>query len=245
MNILFLNLASNSTLPGEGACIACVSDTKTEAIRFTDHRLADDKLMPELEMVMSEAGWDNKDLTHIASITGPGGFTSLRVAVTLANTYSDQLQIPVVGVNLSDLYCARTSPTLNPSPDGEGLFVLPAPRGGRAGEGGGLLAHEAASSKSSFVWLHSTKKTHLFIRGFDDLSSRWPEPTLISLDDLVSQLPENTSIVGEILPEHREAVAAKNPAYPTISPIADVLPAFLSSLPYDHKALAPWYGRGW
>lgn len=205
MKILFLDLASNSALENEGACIACVSDQKTEVIRFVDHRIGDSGVMPLLDEVLNEAGWTDQDLTHIACIAGPGGFTSLRLAVTLANTYGDQLQIPMVGINLSDLYRARM--------------------------------HDDG------IWLHSTKKTQLFIRsfGFD----QWSEPTLISVEDLAQQLPEGSSIVGEILPEHREAIAAKNPAYPTIKPIAEVLPNFLSTLRYEQTPLAPWYGRGW
>jgi len=216
MHILFLDLASNSGTLNEGACIACVSDNKTESITFTDHRLPDNQLIPALNEVLAQAGWNNKDITHIACVTGPGGFTSLRVAVTLANTYGDQLGIPMVGVNLSDLYAARTP--VSPC-GGKGL-----------GDRGRL-------------WLHSTKKTQLFIRSFD--SDQWPEPTLIKLEDLVTQLPENAQIIGEILPEHREVIAGKHPSYPAIRPIVDILPDFLVHLPYTAEALTAWYGRGW
>jgi tRNA A37 threonylcarbamoyladenosine modification protein TsaB len=148
-------------------------------------------------------------------VTGPGGFTSLRVAVTLANVYSDQLNIPVAGVHLSDLYWVRTSHSLNPSPEGRGTFI----------------------------WMHSTKKTQLFVRSFGD--QPWSEPTLVSIDELLAQLPEDASIVGEVLPEHREVIAHKHPTYPSITDIADVLPSFLSAQIYDRTPILPWYGRGW
>jgi tRNA threonylcarbamoyl adenosine modification protein YeaZ len=209
MKILFLDLASNSASDNEGACIACVSDKKTESIVFADHRMPDDRLLPTLEKALKQAGWADRDLTHVACVTGPGGFTSLRVAVTLGNTYSDQLQIPVAGVHLSDVYCARVG----------------------------------AQHAAPLLWMHSTKKTQLFVRSFGN--DQWPEPTLISVEDLAMQLPKGASVIGEILPEHREAIAVRNPSYPLLKPIADVLPVFLTNLRYDQAPLAPWYGRGW
>lgn len=107
MNYLFIDLASHSTLSNEGACIACVDDTHTKAIHFIDERISDDGLIPALDHTLASAVWDYKDLTHIACVTGPGGFTSLRMAVSLANTLADQLKIPAAGVHLSDVYEAR------------------------------------------------------------------------------------------------------------------------------------------
>lgn len=107
MKAIFLNFASNNSGPDAQACFACVSEEKTVAFAPLDHRLSDDQLLPALEDVLKKAGWDYKDLTHIACIIGPGGFTSLRMAVSLANVLADQLQIPVTGIHLSDLYAAR------------------------------------------------------------------------------------------------------------------------------------------
>ncbi len=208
MRILFLDLASNSQTPNQGASIACVTEKKTESIRFVDHRIGDGGLMPLLDEVLKEAGWTDRDLTHVACVTGPGGFTSLRVAVTLANVYSDQLNIPVAGVHLSDLYKERV-----------------------------------VGSGERVVWLHSTKKTQLFARSFGD--GPWSEPTLLSIDELLAQFPDSASIIGEILPEHREAIAAKHPTYPSITSLPDALPSFLSGQRYDRTQIVPWYGRGW
>ena len=220
MRILFLDLASNSQTLGQGACIACVSDGKTESIRFIDHRIGDDGLMPMIDTVMKEAGWADRDLTHIACVRGPGGFTSLRMAVTLANTYADQLQIPVAGIHLSDLYR-------------EGLAVS-----GQHTGGANRLSLTAPS-----VWLHSTKKTQVFARSFG--GGPWPEPTLLSIDELLVQMPEGASVIGEILPEHRQAISSMHPVYPDIRSIPDILPAFLVKLAYSDSSLVPWYGRGW
>lgn len=218
---LFLDLASNSTLPDEGACIACVTEKETVAIEFVDHRIGDDGILPLIEKVMEQAGWTHKDLTNIACVNGPGGFTSLRMAVALANTFADQLKLPMAGVHLSDLWNARISK------DDKRLEVSDK-----------QLA--ANSYPLTAIWLHSTKKTQLFIRG-----GQWNEPTLISLEDLVAQLPEGAHVTGEILPEHRQAIAVKNPVFIESRKIVDTLPRFLSSLEYQDSSITPWYGRGW
>lgn len=211
MKILCIDLASHSSQPGEGACVACVSGEKTEAICFIDHRIGDNGIMPVINDVMKEAGWNNKDLTNIACVTGPGGFTSLRMAVTLANVYGDQLNIPLAGVHLCDLYEAR-----NPK-----------------------------SEIRNVVWLHSTRKTQMFARGFGEYASIWEEPTLVSLEDLEQKLPNEVVITGELIPEHREALVSKNVTYAPVLPIAEALPGFLSTLDYHSSPLVPWYGRGW
>lgn len=219
MKILFLDLASNSISPNEGACVACVTDKETVAIKFVDHRIGDDGIVPLITSVMDESGWTQKELTHIACVNGPGGFTSLRMAVALANVYADQLRLPVAAVHLSDLWAARISSDKEAT-SGQRLvangYPLPA------------------------IWLHSTKKTQLFIRGGD-----WQEATLISLEDLAMQLPEGAHVTGEILAEHRAAIAVKNPVFIDAQPIAEILPAFLSSHSYTEGSITPWYGRGW
>lgn len=114
MRTLFLDLASHASSPGEGACIACVGEEKTASIRFADHRIGDDGLLPLLDDVLREAGWTEKDIARIACVTGPGGFTSLRMGVTLANVLADQLRIPLAGVHLSEVYAARADDRRSP-----------------------------------------------------------------------------------------------------------------------------------
>lgn len=208
MRVLFIDLASHSIKPNEGASIACVSDAKTESIRFIDHRIGDNSLMPMLNGALNDAGWTEKDLTHIACVTGPGGFTSLRMAVTLANVYSDQLNIPLAGIHMSDVYCARTD-------------------------------------VDSFMWLHSTKKSHLFVRGFGEYAASFPEATLLAIEEFIEKADANLPWCGELIPEHREALASKNLQELPLISLADALPSFLTSLTYQTGIIAPWYGRGW
>ncbi len=209
MPILFIDLASHSTLSHEGACIACVDDTHTKAIHFIDERISDDGLMPALDHTLASAAWSYEDLTHIACVTGPGGFTSLRMAVSLANVLSDQLHIPLAGVHLSDVYRAR------------------------AGSDAGLL------------WLHSTKRTHVFARTFGIDASQWDEATLVTLEELQSSGLKPNAWTGELIPEHRAVVEPLGWKEMKITSITDALPQLLQGQEYKKQILVPWYGRGW
>jgi tRNA threonylcarbamoyl adenosine modification protein YeaZ len=101
MKCLFLDLASHDAL------IAAVEDDAVKASQSTHARVGDHELIPLIEKTLKSAGWSYADLDRVACAIGPGGFTSLRVGVTCANTLADQLSIPSVGIHLSDLYEAR------------------------------------------------------------------------------------------------------------------------------------------
>ena len=51
--------------------------------------------------------------------------------------------------------------------------------------------------------------------------------------------------MGELIPEHRELIAATSMQMTELSPVVDVLPAFLQGVKFKKKPLKPWYGRGW
>ncbi len=210
MKAIFLNFASNNSSTDAEACFALVSDEKTVVYTPVDHRIGDSGIVPLLEESLAKAGWTYKDITHIACIVGPGGFTSLRMAVSLANVLADQLQIPAAAIHLSDLYRAR--------------FL-----------------------EKPLIWFHSTKKTDVFIRTFGIPDSPWTEPMLIPIDQLKTenQTLEAMEWDGELIPEHREALAALNMQSAVLKPLAEVLPAFLASQKYGKDLLQPWYGRGW
>ena len=87
--------------------IGCITDAVVTS-EDVSNRINDGELIPIVKGVLEEAGWKLSDLTHIVCVVGPGGFTSLRVAVTFANVLADQLEIPSAGVHLSEVYAART-----------------------------------------------------------------------------------------------------------------------------------------
>ena len=98
----------------------------------------------------------------------------------------------------------------------------------------------AARVSGDALWIHSTKKQLLFVRGLGKLAKTWPEPITITLDELSAV--KKGSYVGEVLPE--QALVLKIKPLETMKDIAAVLPSIVDNLAYDTKPLIPWYGRG-
>ncbi len=205
MKILFLDLASHM------GTLACVTENDVPAIASIDHRVNDAELPGLINGSLRKAGWELKDLTHLVCVTGPGGFTSLRVAVASINALSFALKIPAAGIHLSDLYASRSS---------------------------------QLETRSS-LWLHSTKKTQLFVRGFGEAKEEFPESTLFSIDDLKPRLQKSFSWMGELIPEQRAVIDAAGVLPAELKPLLGVLPSVLKGLSYSSQQLEPWYGRGW
>lgn len=61
-----------------------------------DRRLALE-LLGQLEAFLAENNLKFQDLTGLIVYRGPGSFTGLRIGVTVMNTLSDSLDIPIVG----------------------------------------------------------------------------------------------------------------------------------------------------
>ena len=58
-----------------------------------------ERLMPALQQVMADAGWEGSSVDAIAVVLGPGSFTGLRIGVATAKALAYTWQIPVVGVS--------------------------------------------------------------------------------------------------------------------------------------------------
>ncbi|MFH0851499.1 MAG: hypothetical protein V1876_02005, partial [Candidatus Peregrinibacteria bacterium] len=189
MRAAFLDLASHRGL------LACVTEEKVLASGPIDHRIGDHELVPLFEKTLKEAGWKSGDLTHVACVVGPGGFMSLRVAVAFANTLIHQLKIPGAGIHLSDLVAARVC---------HGEPCLPAEarkrRPGRTMTDTPVPSFDRAQD-DTFLWLHSTKKHELFVRGFGSLASLWPEAAHVTVEDFMEKLPPSPGASHHPLPE--------------------------------------------
>jgi len=116
------------------------------------------------------------------------------------------------------------------------------------------LRGEVGKNKSEkggedFLWLHSTKKHELFVRGFGSYASLWPEAAHVTVEDFLLRAKEirESSLrwCGELIPEHEALFQEKKLQPVTLCPLADVLPAFLGKQTFTEKLLEPWYGRGW
>ncbi|MBU2213474.1 tRNA (adenosine(37)-N6)-threonylcarbamoyltransferase complex dimerization subunit type 1 TsaB [Patescibacteria group bacterium] len=207
MRCIFLDIASHSGI------VAMVREKEVVASREVSTRIRDHELIPLVEGLLEEVEWKYEDLTHVACVVGPGGFTSLRVAVSFANTLIDQLEILGVGIHLSEVYFARDS----------GSACLPARQGIR---------------NQDVFWLHATKRDSLFVKG-----GEWTEPTLVTLEEFKEKVPQEAQWMGELLDEQLEELASKQLVQAELKPVAKVLPQFISQLKFTSKPLEPWYGR--
>lgn len=63
-----------------------------------------EKVLPGLEKMLADSGktWD--DITHMAVIEGPGGYTSLRVGITIANAIAWVKKIPMFNMNVFEIW---------------------------------------------------------------------------------------------------------------------------------------------
>ncbi len=196
MLTLFLDFCSHRKI------IAVVRDGDTIVEKELADHTDEATVMPAVAECVHKAGSAFTKLERIAAVTGPGGFMSQRVGLSIANALSWSLKIPIGGLHLSDLYAMRV--------DGDAL------------------------------WIHSTKKQLLFIRGYGKYKAMWPEPVTITLDEL--QKVKEGSYVGEVLPEQAAVLHIKPLA--AMKPISDVVPNVLETISYGKTALVPWYGRG-
>jgi tRNA threonylcarbamoyl adenosine modification protein YeaZ len=221
--VLFLDFASGAQ------SIALVAADRTIACMPLPDRTDESALLPAIEGLLAGQGKTFQDLSRIAAVTGPGGFMSLRVGISLANALSFALGIPLAGVHLSEVWGAR-------------LFPHPASRSAR---GTPLQAHDPGEGKGvRTLWLHSTKREALFVRGYGEYEAQWPEPTLVSLSALSTfHFPHSTWYVGELIDSQRAALPALKPLQ-DLHPLEDILPGLITRLSYERRQLEPWYGRG-
>ena len=108
--------------------------------------------------------------------------------------------------------------------------------------------------KQDVVWLHSTKKTELFVRGFGDYKKQWPEATHVTLEDFLQSIKKPMQWIGELIPEHRTAIASAAEVHgstalttgePPLLSLEEILPNFMQHQEFKQQILEPWYGRGW
>lgn len=80
--------------------IALMSDEKIYAESITNLKTNHSiMLMPAIEHIFNQVGWDPNDIDLVAIAKGPGSYTGIRIGVTTAKTYAWALNIPLIGVS--------------------------------------------------------------------------------------------------------------------------------------------------
>ena len=78
----------------------------------------------ETEKFINECGAKWSDLTAVGVVVGPGSFTGIRLGIAYAKGLAMGLKIPVVGINLFDLYLAQTPDAFVAIESGRGDFFV-------------------------------------------------------------------------------------------------------------------------
>jgi len=87
--------------------VALVENGKTLAhIESTELKTHSVTLLPDIQQALHEGGMSVEDIDMIAVADGPGSYTGVRIAVTVAKTLAFTLNKPLVGVSSLELLAA-------------------------------------------------------------------------------------------------------------------------------------------
>ncbi len=127
------------------------------------------------------------DLNTIYVSAGPGSFTGIRLAVTMAKTMSYALNTKIVSV---------------PSLEAQALNAALALADGIAIENIGVILEAGRGKVFSAAYKYNPYKSDskTFIPDFETIS----EPTMQFPQEFLDQLPNNTALIGEGLKYHEE-----------------------------------------
>ncbi len=67
------------------------------------YRRHSERLIPNIDWLLQEAGIDIGQLTGLAVTIGPGSFTGLRIGLSTVKTFAQELKIPVLGISTLDV----------------------------------------------------------------------------------------------------------------------------------------------
>ncbi|MGL4361815.1 MAG: tRNA (adenosine(37)-N6)-threonylcarbamoyltransferase complex dimerization subunit type 1 TsaB [Cellulosilyticaceae bacterium] len=98
MNIIALDAS------GVAGSVAYFSEGKLVGEYYVCHKLTHSQtIMPMLEDMKKLIGFDLKDVDVIATTSGPGSFTGIRIGVSTAKAMAMALEVPIVGISTLDV----------------------------------------------------------------------------------------------------------------------------------------------
>jgi tRNA threonylcarbamoyladenosine biosynthesis protein TsaB len=170
-------------------------------------------ILPIIDRLIRARGWSPRDLEHLYISIGPGSFTGLRIAVTLAKTMA-----LATGVKLIAVPTLQVLPATAP-PEAKHLIILldakrdqiftarferPTPSPGTPGEGRGEGEFDRQLSLEIPNHPHPTPLPEYRARG-----TIWIEqepPHLDSLTATLARSPRPVHLLGEGIPYHEKFI---------------------------------------
>lgn len=163
--------------------IALVDDQKVYA-EFTTNLKKNHsvRLMPVVDQLFEEVGWQPRDIDLIAVAKGPGSYTGVRIGVTTAKTLSFTLEVPLIGVS-----------TLEAMAYGSNSFsgVISPLIDARRGQ-----AYTGLYKKIDGVWSNLEEDRIILVSDWVKVTSKYNEKILFVGDDVQAHL-ETLSQLGD------------------------------------------------
>lgn len=97
-----MHLIINTTKDNEISVILAKTAKDFKVYKKSGERKQSEHLLRLVEAAMKKNKIELKKIKGLGVVTGPGGFTSVRIGVASANTLAYALKIPVVGLSLKE-----------------------------------------------------------------------------------------------------------------------------------------------
>ncbi|MDD6466788.1 MAG: tRNA (adenosine(37)-N6)-threonylcarbamoyltransferase complex dimerization subunit type 1 TsaB [Erysipelotrichaceae bacterium] len=68
-------------------------------------------MIPKLKMLLDQHGWDSKDIDAMVITDGPGSYTGIRIAMTVAKVFCSSMKIDLYTVSTLQLYAGSDAHT--------------------------------------------------------------------------------------------------------------------------------------
>lgn len=92
------------------SAVAGITIVTPDLIQYTplNPQMASEGIIETIDQTLKKAGIETEDLKAVLVIKGPGSFTGLRVGISVANQFSHQLKIPILGLKTNEWWQLRS-----------------------------------------------------------------------------------------------------------------------------------------
>lgn len=114
MQIAELKILAVDSSSMTGSVALCRGETLVAESLLNIRSTHSEKLLGQIDLLLTEAGWQLADLDLLVAVTGPGSFTGLRIGIATVKGLAQVLAKPVIGV--SSLQMLAMNLPLSPVP---------------------------------------------------------------------------------------------------------------------------------
>ena len=83
--------------------LSLINDIRIDTLSWKPERNLTETLLPQIDSLLKKHALNTKNLSRIVTCTGPGSYTSLRITLSILNTFAYVYAIPIIGLSLFDI----------------------------------------------------------------------------------------------------------------------------------------------